>query len=471
MKIFDFVLARLPAPIRERAKSGTLGHRLAKSTFWSLAGSVIGRLVGIPTGVLLARLLGRHDYGELGMIYSSIELFGIFGGFGLGITATKHVAEFKRRDPERAGRILALSNVTAYITGGIFSFALYLFAERLANGPLAAPQLLIPLRISAFALFFTCVDGAQTGALAGFEAFNHLARLQLIKGILNFPFLIGGFFWSGLRGILWGVVLSRFIGLVLNRIYLNREARKAGVPLTLDGYAREFPILWRFSVPALFGGAMVAPVNWFCSTLLVHQPNGYREMGAYNAANQWFTMLLFIPTALATGIVPILSDALGENDLKRSAKVLNIMLKINGVLIIPAVLIMSLLAPYVMLIYGRDYRDAWPTLVVLLITSGIYALLTPIGEVIAASGRMWVGFGANLAWAAVLIVATYYLVHFGSFGFASARLIAYFCHAVWTFAIAYGVVLRTPVSVQEMVDIRVARAVAESDPADPSIES
>jgi O-antigen/teichoic acid export membrane protein len=102
---------------------------------------------------------------------------------------------------------------------------------------------------------------------------------------------------------------------------------------------------------------MVAPVNWFCSTLLVHQPNGYREMGAYNAANQWFSMLLFIPTALATGIVPILSDALGDNDLKRSAKVLNMMLKINGVLIIPAVLIMSLLAPYVMLIYGRDYRD------------------------------------------------------------------------------------------------------------------
>jgi hypothetical protein len=53
--------------------------------------------------------------------------------------------------------------------------------------PLAAPQLLIPLRISALALFFTCVDGAQTGALAGFEAFNHLARLQLIKGFSTSP--------------------------------------------------------------------------------------------------------------------------------------------------------------------------------------------------------------------------------------------------------------------------------------------
>src|SRR5438270_3030472 len=169
MKIFDYILSLLPASLQQKAKTGSLGHRLAKSTFWSLIGSVIGRVVGIPTAVILARLLGRHDYGELGMIYSSIELFGIFGGFGLGLTATKHVAEFKRRDPARAGRILALSNVTAYLTGGVFSLVLYLFASKLAAGPLAAPQLVIPLRISALVLFFTCVDGAQTGALAGFE--------------------------------------------------------------------------------------------------------------------------------------------------------------------------------------------------------------------------------------------------------------------------------------------------------------
>src|ERR1700730_5052198 len=116
MNILELLLARLPAPIRERVKSGSLGHRLAKSTFWNLGGSVAGRLVSIPTGVLLARLLGRHDYGELGMIYSSIELFSVLGGFGLGLTATKYVAEYKQRDPERAGRILAVSNLTAYLT-------------------------------------------------------------------------------------------------------------------------------------------------------------------------------------------------------------------------------------------------------------------------------------------------------------------------------------------------------------------
>jgi O-antigen/teichoic acid export membrane protein len=179
-------------------------------------------------------------------------------------------------------------------------------------------------------------------------------------------------------------------------------------------------------------------------------------------------MILFIPTALATGIIPILSDTLGEKDFKRSTKVLNFMLKINAAIIFPCVLVMSVLAPYVMRIYGRDYRDAWPTLIILLITSGIYAVLTPVGDIIAAAGKMWIGFVMNLAWALVLIIATVFLVRWGSFGFASARLIAYASHATWTFAVAYFVILRKPISIQQVIDLQVAKATTESDPAEPS---
>jgi O-antigen/teichoic acid export membrane protein len=123
-----------------------------------------------------------------------------------------------------------------------------------------------------------------------------------------------------------------------------------------------------------------------------------------------------------------------------------------------------------MRIYGRDYTDAWPTLIVLLITSGIYALLTPVGEIIAAAGKMWLGFGTNVAWAVVLIVATFFLVRFGSFGFASARMIAYFLHSIWSFALAYLVILRNPISFQEVIDLQVAKAATEADPAGPAAD-
>jgi O-antigen/teichoic acid export membrane protein len=58
-------------------------------------------------------MLGKTGYGELGMIQTTVGMFGVFAGFGLGVTATKHVAEFRRSDPARAGRIIGLSSVFA----------------------------------------------------------------------------------------------------------------------------------------------------------------------------------------------------------------------------------------------------------------------------------------------------------------------------------------------------------------------
>lgn len=45
--------------------------------------------------VTVARLLGNAVCGELGIIQSTVGMFGVFAGFGLRVTATKHVAEFR----------------------------------------------------------------------------------------------------------------------------------------------------------------------------------------------------------------------------------------------------------------------------------------------------------------------------------------------------------------------------------------
>ncbi len=80
------------------------------------------------------------------------------------------------------------------------------------------------------------------------------------------------------------------------------------------------------------------------------------------------------------------------------------------------------------------------------------------------------GFATNVAWVVVLIVATFFLVRCGSFGFASARMIAYFLHSIWSFALAYIVILRNPIPFQEVIDLQVAKAATEADPAGPAAD-
>jgi O-antigen/teichoic acid export membrane protein len=178
------------------------------------------------------------------------------------------------------------------------------------------------------------------------------------------------------------------------------------------------------------------PVNWICSTLLVNQPNGYPEMGIYSAANQWYGTMLFIPTLLGNSLLPLLSDRMGESDGKSSGSILKTMMKLNGLIVIPFAVGLSVFSPWVMRMYGAGYGQAWLTLIVAVWTAAIMGIITPVGDVIAASGRMWLGLLTNAGWAAVFLSATLFLVHLGSLGLASSRLIAYVVHAIWTVVIA-----------------------------------
>src|SRR4051794_16281742 len=92
-----------------RIRSSPLGLRLARGAFWSTASAVAGRLVTLVSTVFLARSLGKSQYGELGVIQSSMMMFAIFAGAGLGATCAKYVAEYRETDSNRAGRIMALS--------------------------------------------------------------------------------------------------------------------------------------------------------------------------------------------------------------------------------------------------------------------------------------------------------------------------------------------------------------------------
>ena len=185
---------------------------------------------------------------------------------------------------------------------------------------------------------------------------------------------------------------------------------------------------------------MVVPVNWICSTILVNQPRGYEAMGIFNAANQWNNVLLFLPAALGSGLLPILSDRMGERDGNSSKRILQVMMQLNMIIVIPCAIGMSVFSPLIMRIYGPGYRDAWPTLIAVVWAAAVMAILNPVGDVIVASGRMWLGLLMNLGWAMIYVIATLSLAHWGSLGLASSRLIAYLVHAVWTSVFAYRVI-------------------------------
>jgi O-antigen/teichoic acid export membrane protein len=419
---------------------GSLRERFALGAFWSFAGAIISRGLALLASIVVARFLGTTGFGELGIIQSTIGMLGMFAGLGLGVTATKYVAEFRNQDPVRAGRAISLSFMVALTAGGLIALALIACAPWLAGHTLAAPHLAPLIQIGSGILFFSAINGVQTGALSGFEAFRSIANINLVSGLLSFPLMVGGVYLFGLEGAVWALVLSTVLNCVLSHAALNDQIKSTGIPIDYAHSAQEWPILWKFSLPAFLGGMMVVPVNWFCNALLVNQPNGYAEMGVFSAASQWRTAIMFLPGVLAQVLVPMLSERISLKDGRAIRKILFYSMVLNALVLGPIVIAGCFFSQSIMAAYGADFSGSWATLIIVLITSGLLAVQTPVGQIIAASGKLWLGFLMNIGWAVVTIVVTVAMLQKGAFGLAIGQLAGYIVHGVWTIAFAYYII-------------------------------
>lgn len=414
---------------------GSLGARFARGAFWSLVGTVISQGLGVAASVVTARLLGKVVFGQLGMINSTIGMFGVLAGLGLGLTATKYVAEFRVKDPDRAGKILGLSQLTSLLSGGTVALLLFAFAPVLAARTLNAPHLVNELRLGCGLLFLNALNGAQTGALAGFEAFKTIAQVNLARGLLNFPVMIAGVWIFGLPGAVGAMVVVAAAGWLINHLSLRRECDRASVPVTYRGVSSELRVLGEFSFPASLSGAMVGPILWLANVILANQPGGYGELGLISAANQWRTATMMLPALLCNAALPILSAEQGkENDPAGYGKVMDVTQSLSILFAVPLSTLIMFLGHWIMGLYGPDFSDGTPVLLGVMFGITISAIGSAAGAGIIAKGMMWFGTLQNLTWGAVLLAFVWTLAPiWGAKSFALGFAVTYFVLLAWSY--------------------------------------
>jgi O-antigen/teichoic acid export membrane protein len=431
----DALFAICPPALQVRLRriaASPLSYRLLHGTFWSLTGSVIARLLGFVASILVARFLGREGFGRLGVIQSTVAMFQVFAGFGLGLTATKYVSEFRVSDPQRAGRIIGMSHLVAIVSGGIVSGVLFFSSDWLAQHTLAAPELAPLLRIAAPMLLLSSLNGSQLGALSGFEAFKDIAQVNLIAGLLTFPLIVLGTFAAGLTGATWALLASLVITCGLSQARLRMRVRLNSVSIRYSG-PHDWPILWRFTIPAVLGGAMVPPVNWVCVALLVNSPGGYGAMGLFNAANQWRNLLMFIPGIMMQAALPMMSAAHSDGevtpDFQRTLKMAQSLIVAAA---FPAAAILMFGSGVILHLYGRGFSGGESVVIGLVATTLIQCIGAATGTAIEARGKMWMGFLLNSSWAAVYLGFVYLTVNqLGANALAYGLVVAYTVLAVW----------------------------------------
>ena len=415
----------------EKVRASALWMRIASNSFWSVLGSFSGRALSVIATVLLARIIGRRSMGEFGIIQSTMSMFAVLGGFGLNLTATRFVAEFKYADAEKAGNCAAFVLLATTVTSFSAAMLMSLLAPYIASKLLNAPQLTQLIRIASLILIFNVAGGVQTGILVGLERFRRTFQINTLSGIVGLFAIVGGALHSGLPGALTAHCIG--LGFVCGVQYMivQNECRKMGIGVNYKTCIGERKMLWRFSVPALLSNAVIILLTWACNMLLVNQPNGYEEMGAFAVGLQWYNFMLIVPGLLGQVVLPILSERMGIADSQTTLRLWRLSVRVNLLFAAAATLLGWSMSSLIMRAYGEEFAGYELMLKVIFLCGALHAVLDAAIRLVIIRNRMWLVCIMNSGWALVCLLVSVYFVRWGALGLASARLVAYTLHAVW----------------------------------------
>jgi O-antigen/teichoic acid export membrane protein len=409
-----------------RLKKNKIIYSLFSSLFWSLLGTIILRFLSAVSAIFVARFLGPEVYGEYGILNSTIGLFSSLAGLGLGITCTKYIAQNYKTDKIKTGKIISLTYKISIITGVLFFVLIIIFSNILSKFSLNAPHLQIYLVIMAFLIIFNTIDGVQKGILAGFQDFRSIAIINTIQGISTVLLVITLTYNFSLSGAVFALVLVSGISVITNRVFVLKNVENHNIPISSKNLMDVMDIIYILAIPAVLSNIVVTPFIWFSNTLIARTDNGYYELGIFNAANQWKSLIDIIPGIIGAVLLPLVSS-INNSDNKDSNVIEKVNLFVPWFLVVLLTLFLTSIPEVLGLLYGQEYAVFiyYQTLSILLFTSSIIAFKSSIGRKLISNDFMWFGIIDNLIWGLVFIVAVYLFRNLGSLGLSISYLGSY----------------------------------------------
>jgi O-antigen/teichoic acid export membrane protein len=423
-------------------KNSPILKRIANGAFWSLTGVAMAKFLVLVAGIICARILGTAQFGELGIVRSTIGMFIVIGASGLGYTANKYIAEYRAvGNTQKIVQIYNLTIVFGVLVGIVITLAVLLSSRYLADSVLDNPGLEVSIRLGAILLFMSIFNSVQNGVLSGFEEFKTIAINTFISSVVEALGIIVGAYAYGTEGAIVGYGVSFIVWAIINYFSIKKVFSSENIPMRYSWLSREdIFIIWNFSIPAAMNTIMVVPAFWIIKTLLVNFC-GYESLGIYEAADQWKVIILFVPGAIANILLPIFSNIQGAKNETSFAKTLNYSMLINGGVALILFVMVFFCQHLIINFYGSGFEDS-STLVVLCLSTVFSSIAQVMTLSLISKGMVWISFVFNFIWALILIGSTYVMLinNVGVIALAWANVIAYCIHCVLQFGYIKNVI-------------------------------
>jgi len=407
----------------------TLGKKLVVGGALVLASMVAGKLVSTIQSIVVARLLGPQDLG-LWVILQQIQgLAGLFATLGIQVAMTKYVAEYNVADRKLCAEVIG-TGLMVILIGSVSIFGLLSFWSSgiaLVYGVQSMSFLVVVLSLS---ISGTALATLGFSIIQGFQEMKTFAQLSIAQTLILAVATISLTRLLGIVGTVLATVVVSFTSLVLVGLF-SRKAVSSHLGLTVRlgfGHARQ---ILKYSLPVLLTWVISIVVQLFGGSYLAFS-HSFGDVGLYKVVDVLSASLIYIPTALAVPLFPLVSE-LSTLDVVKMRGTVSAAIKFTSLLLVPSTLALGLFSPEIILIFlGPAYlsRAALGGLGFLLLKYGFASLTVLLVNLLQAVGRTKDLLKSQVVYSISYVPLVFVLVKpYGLLGLAAVDLVSYVLQA------------------------------------------
>jgi len=384
-----------------RKGSNETSRKITKGLIWTFLGTAISKSFFLIAFVIIARILSVEDYGKIGLLRSFINTFTFFSLASFGVTANKYLAINKDNNKILASRIYSSTRLFVFILSLFILVTSIIFLEPITLYIVGDMSLKIEVLLSSIIIFFASLNGLQMGALSGLEKFDKISYVHIINGLLSLPLLCLGAYFYGVLGVVIALLIVNIAIWFCSAILLHKALKSFSITFRLDDYAESFKIIKSFTLPSFLSGIVMSPVILYCNSLLVnYSSNGFEELGFYNAAFLYSSIVSIFIGIVGQVFYPFSMRFFNKKNVKFD------FINILGSYMIGIILCFPLLCfpDLFMRIFGENYSNNAITLIFVILSTIVIAHRQGISRNFAAGNYMWWSLLSNFFWAINVIL-------------------------------------------------------------------
>lgn len=352
-------------------------HKFLSNIRLSYVAKFVG-LLAVPFAFILAKVLGKVEFGIFSLIISILTFLRIAGGGGLGSSTAKHLAGLHGdKEEAKVGSFLAAGLSAQILIGISVAVVFWLSAPSVAsiftNMTWGPPQKMVPfLRIGAIILVFFAVTEFAKAALQGAQRFDYVGwvtgmeytgKLVGAAGLVLLGFGLAG----ALNGFAFGLAIASATAFIL---FLKLGMRFPSIT------GLEWRSLIGYSLPLILTSASFVIYTELDNIMIGH----YVGAGAVGE----YTIALFLARGVPEAAKPIGQAAgpilvkLRQADRAKAAKFAERIIKYVCALFLPIAAAVFVLAPNILALVGPDYIAGAPSMRIM----SVFILSLSLGVVV-----------------------------------------------------------------------------------------